>query len=159
MHRPESLRAVRVKFDCWPTLTDDYDTGVTALLIFIECMDIDGPDDTYLMPVPIMVADTLAELKLTPVIDDYKWSLRISGQFGFDLKGSGSSKPLLSFSSLKSLVLSSTDPSARLMRNPVYIVLIESDEEREERDYHYWRRQNPGSHFAYLEASEESDSQ
>ncbi|KAJ2814213.1 hypothetical protein H4S07_000011 [Coemansia furcata] len=72
LHGPASLRAVRVKSDCWPELTDDYDTGDTALPIAIECMKIDAPDDTYLMPIPIIVADALIELKLNSVIEDYE---------------------------------------------------------------------------------------
>ncbi|KAJ2872879.1 hypothetical protein GGH93_003658 [Coemansia aciculifera] len=80
LHRPASLRAVRVKSDCWPKLTDDYDTDVTALPVYIECMEIDGPDETYLMQIPMMVADTLSlvlnstDVELPPrVIDDYCW--------------------------------------------------------------------------------------
>ncbi|KAJ2869945.1 hypothetical protein GGH93_005947, partial [Coemansia aciculifera] len=74
LHRPESLRVVRVNADCWPKLTDDYETGITAPPIYIECMEIDAPDETYLMPVPTMMADTLVELKLSPMVDGFEWS-------------------------------------------------------------------------------------
>ncbi|KAJ2859345.1 hypothetical protein GGH94_006154 [Coemansia aciculifera] len=107
LHRLESLRAVRVKSDCWPKLTDDYSTGEAALLVCIECMEIDGPDETYLMPVPIMMADTLVELKLVPMIKWYEWKLfEHFGDLYQTESGSHTSKPPLPFSSLKSLVLS-----------------------------------------------------
>ncbi|KAJ2870081.1 hypothetical protein GGH93_005844 [Coemansia aciculifera] len=99
LHRPESLHAVRVKADCWPKLTDDYDTGESALPVFIECMEIDGPDETYLMPVPMMVADTLVELKLAPMIEHYGWSL-------FESLGDlDPTEPAIQFSSLRKLTL------------------------------------------------------
>ncbi|KAJ2054144.1 hypothetical protein H4S04_000198 [Coemansia sp. S16] len=106
LNRPESLCAVRVKADCWPKLTDDYDTGVTALPIFIECMEIDGPDETYLMSAPIMIANTLVELKLAPVIEEFEWNLlEYLGDMDSTEGGSVSSKSPISFSSLKTLVL------------------------------------------------------
>ncbi|KAJ2053484.1 hypothetical protein H4S04_000644 [Coemansia sp. S16] len=106
LNRPELLCAVRVKADCWPKLTDDYDTGVTALPIFIDSMEIDGPDETYLMPAPIMIADTLVELKLAPVIEEFEWNLlEYLGDMDSTEGGSVSSKSLISFSSLKTLVL------------------------------------------------------
>ncbi|KAJ2490182.1 hypothetical protein IWW37_003368 [Coemansia sp. RSA 2050] len=106
LHGPETLRAVRVKSDCWPKLTDDYDTGTNAPPVSIECMEIDGPDDTYLMPVPVMESDTLVKLKLTTTVAEYVWKLfgRLS-----DLKPienhSNYSRPPLVFSSLKSLAI------------------------------------------------------
>ncbi|KAJ2831810.1 hypothetical protein GGI24_001453 [Coemansia furcata] len=107
LHGPASLRAVRVKSDCWPKLTDDYDTGIAALPIAIECMEIDAPDDTYLMPTPIMIADALIELKLNSVIEDYEWSLfEYLGDLDATEKASDSSNSPLIFSSLKSLVFS-----------------------------------------------------
>ncbi|KAJ2880685.1 hypothetical protein H4R27_004571, partial [Coemansia aciculifera] len=110
LHRPESLRVVRVNADCWPKLTDDYETGITAPPIYIECMEIDAPDETYLMPVPTMIADTLVELKLSPMVDGFEWSLfEHLGELDSTEKGSDSSKPPLSFSSLKSLVLDFSD--------------------------------------------------
>ncbi|KAJ2877012.1 hypothetical protein GGH93_000276 [Coemansia aciculifera] len=75
LHRPESLRAVRVKSDCWPKLADDCDLRKTDLPVYIECMEIDGPDETYMMPIPTMVADTLVDLKLNPLIMGYEWKL------------------------------------------------------------------------------------
>ncbi|KAJ2751407.1 hypothetical protein GGI19_004501 [Coemansia pectinata] len=106
LHRPESLRAVRVKSDCWPKLADDCDVRKTDLPVYIECMEIDGPDETYIMPIPTMVADTLVDLKLNPLIVGYEWKLfEYLGDLCSTKKGSGSSKPPLSFSSLKSLAL------------------------------------------------------
>ncbi|KAJ2839061.1 hypothetical protein FBU31_000778 [Coemansia sp. 'formosensis'] len=103
---PASLHAVRVKSDCWPQLTDDYTTGVADTPIFIECMEIDAPDDTFLIPIPIMVSDALVELKLTFAIADYEWSLfEYMGDLDTTEQGSDTSKPLLIFSSLKSLML------------------------------------------------------
>ncbi|KAJ2819304.1 hypothetical protein GGI24_004830 [Coemansia furcata] len=73
LQTPASFRAVRVKSYCWPELTDDYTTGATALPVYIECVEIDGPDETYLMLIAIMVADTLVELKLNPAVKEYLW--------------------------------------------------------------------------------------
>ncbi|KAJ2871263.1 hypothetical protein GGH93_004950 [Coemansia aciculifera] len=75
LHRHESLRVVCVNYDYWPKLIDDYNTGKTALAIYVECMEIDGPDESHLIPVPIMMADTLVELKLISVIVGYEWDL------------------------------------------------------------------------------------
>ncbi|KAJ2259704.1 hypothetical protein GGI01_003475 [Coemansia sp. RSA 376] len=106
LQRPESLRVLRVKADCWPKLTDDYETGITLPPIYIERIEIDGPDESYLMPVPTVVADTLVELKLTPVVDGYEWKLfEYLGDVDSTGKGSVFSKLPLIFSSLKSLVL------------------------------------------------------
>ncbi|KAJ2061208.1 hypothetical protein GGI17_003243 [Coemansia sp. S146] len=145
LHRPASLRAVRVKSDCWPKLTDDYDAGVTALPVYIECMEIDGPDETFLMQAPMMVADTLVELKLLPMIEWYEWRLF---EYHSDLdptgNGSGSSKPPLSFSFLKSLVLNITDVELpprvvddycwRLADDSVYSDSSSEEEEESEED-------------------------
>ncbi|KAJ2028716.1 hypothetical protein H4S03_007730 [Coemansia sp. S3946] len=110
LQRPESLRVLRVKADCWPKLTDDYETGITLPPIYIERIEIDGPDESYLMPVPTMVADTLVELKLTPVVDGYEWKLfEYMGDVDSTGKGLVFSKPPLIFSSLKSLVLDFED--------------------------------------------------
>ncbi|KAJ2244107.1 hypothetical protein GGI13_006358, partial [Coemansia sp. RSA 455] len=110
LQRPESLRVLRVKADCWPKLTDDYETCVTAPPIYIEHMEIDGPDESYLMPVPTMMADTLVELKLTPMVEEFMWKLfEYLGDVDLTEMASDSSKPPLSFSSLKSLVLDVTD--------------------------------------------------
>ncbi|KAJ2059267.1 hypothetical protein GGI17_004508 [Coemansia sp. S146] len=160
IHRPESLRAVRIKSDCWPKLTDDYDTGERALPVYIECMQIDGPDKTYLIPASMMVADTLIELKLTPVIANYEWSLfEYLGDLDQTEKGSNSSLPPPVFTSLPSLVLDFVSVYDHLGHRPENILPTESDEEREERDCHNWRRHNPGrSYFAYLEEQEEFDS-
>ncbi|KAJ2040889.1 hypothetical protein GGI08_000122 [Coemansia sp. S2] len=69
-------------------------------------MEIDGPDETYLMPAPIMIADTLVELKLAPVIEEFEWNLlEYLGDMDSTEGGSVSSKSLISFSSLKTLVL------------------------------------------------------
>ncbi|KAJ2020388.1 hypothetical protein GGI14_000870 [Coemansia sp. S680] len=110
LQRPESLRVLRVKADCWPKLTDDYETGVTLPPIYIERIEIDGPDESYLMPVPTMMADTLVELKLTPMVEEFMWKLfEYLGDVDLTEMASDSSKPPLSFSSLKSLVLDVTD--------------------------------------------------
>ncbi|KAJ2421495.1 hypothetical protein GGF41_003850 [Coemansia sp. RSA 2531] len=110
LQRPESLRVLRVKADCWPKLTDDYETCVTAPPIYIEHIEIDGPDESYLMPVPTIMADTLVELKLTPVVDGYEWKLfEYLGDVDSTGKGSVFLKPPLIFSSLKSLVLDFED--------------------------------------------------
>ncbi|KAJ1890762.1 hypothetical protein LPJ71_007858, partial [Coemansia sp. S17] len=91
-------------------LTDDYETCVTAPPIYIEHMEIDGPDESYLMPVPTMMADTLVELKLTPMVEEFMWKLfEYLGDVDLTEMASDSSKPPLSFSSLKSLVLDVTD--------------------------------------------------
>ncbi|KAJ2020395.1 hypothetical protein GGI14_000877 [Coemansia sp. S680] len=110
LQRPESLRVLRVKADCWPKLTDDYETCVTAPPIYIEHIEIDGPDESYLMPVPTIMADTLVELKLTPVVDGYEWKLfEYLDDVDSTGKGSVFLKPPLIFSSLKSLVLDFED--------------------------------------------------
>ncbi|KAJ2878916.1 hypothetical protein H4R27_005587 [Coemansia aciculifera] len=160
IYRPESLRAARIKSDCWPKLTDDYDTGERALPVYIECMNIDGPDKTYLMPAPMMVANTLAELKLTTVSENYEWSLfEYLGDLDQTEKEPDSSLPPPVFTSLTSLVLDFVSVYDHLGHRPENILPMESDEEREERDYHNWRRHNPGrGYFAYLEEQEESDS-
>ncbi|KAJ2053318.1 hypothetical protein H4S04_000757 [Coemansia sp. S16] len=72
LQRPESLRTVRVKADCWSVLTDNCNMRRKDLPVFIECMEIDGHDETYLMPAPILVADTLVELKLNHVIAGFE---------------------------------------------------------------------------------------
>ncbi|KAJ2886404.1 hypothetical protein H4R27_000695 [Coemansia aciculifera] len=103
LHRPESLRAVRVKSDCWPKLADDCDVRKTDLPVYIECMEIDGPDETYMMPIPTMVADTLVDLKLNPLIMGYEWKLfEYLGDLCSTKKGSGSSKPPLRHSGYNS---------------------------------------------------------
>ncbi|KAJ2814032.1 hypothetical protein H4S07_000201 [Coemansia furcata] len=105
LHGPASLRAVRVKSDCWPELTDDYDTGETALPIAIECMEIDAPNVTYLVPIPIMVSDALIEQKLNPVVD-FEWNpFEYLGDLDATERALDSSNSPLIFSSLKSLVL------------------------------------------------------
>ncbi|KAJ2834243.1 hypothetical protein GGI24_000485 [Coemansia furcata] len=160
LHRPEALRVIRVKSDCWPQLTDDYDTGVTALPIAIECMEISGPDHTCLAPIPIMMAETLVELKLSPMADEVRWKL-FEGLSDLDSTANGSdlSKPPLAFSSLKSLVVDYTSLFGRLKHRPGAIVPTESEEDSEERNYHRWRRDNPGkSYFSYTNESEEEDS-
>ncbi|KAJ2810145.1 hypothetical protein H4S07_002840, partial [Coemansia furcata] len=141
-------------------LTDDYNTGVTALPIAIECMEINGPDHTCLTPIPIMMAETLVELKLSPMADEVRWKL-FEGLSDLDLTENGSdpSKPPLTFSSLKSLVVDYTSLFRRLKHRPGVIVPTESDEDREERNYRRWRRENPGcSYFSYTNESEEEDS-
>ncbi|KAJ2579665.1 hypothetical protein GGH95_002987, partial [Coemansia sp. RSA 1836] len=100
---PVPLRVVRVKSDCWPKLTDDYETGITALPIDIECMEIEGSDESYLMPVPTMVANSLVELTLLPVIYEFEWRL-----FEPEMDPNTPNPPLI-FSSLKSLTLSIVD--------------------------------------------------
>ncbi|KAJ2840506.1 hypothetical protein FBU31_000359 [Coemansia sp. 'formosensis'] len=96
-----------VKSDCWPKLTDDYDTGITALPIAIECMEINTPDATYLIPTPIIIANALIELKLNSVIEDYEWGIfKYLGDLYETERTSDPSNPLLLFSSLKSLVFS-----------------------------------------------------
>ncbi|KAJ2249681.1 hypothetical protein GGI13_004207 [Coemansia sp. RSA 455] len=73
-------------------------------------MEIDGPDESYLMPVPTIMADTLVELKLTPVVDGYEWKLfEYLDDVDSTGKGSVFLKPPLIFSSLKSLVLDFED--------------------------------------------------
>ncbi|KAJ2793347.1 hypothetical protein H4S07_007081, partial [Coemansia furcata] len=59
-------------------------------------MEIDAYDDTFLIPIPIMVADALVELKLTFAIEDYEWSLfEYLGDLDTIEQGSDTSKPLL----------------------------------------------------------------
>ncbi|KAJ2061148.1 hypothetical protein GGI17_003258 [Coemansia sp. S146] len=109
-HMPESLRALHVKSDCWPNLTDDYNTGERDLPVYIECMKIDGPDETYLMPIPMMVANTLVELRLDNVVLEYFWKLFVpEGAVDY-------LKPVLSFSSLRKLSLSLIDIDEELPR-------------------------------------------
>ncbi|KAJ2840676.1 hypothetical protein FBU31_000217 [Coemansia sp. 'formosensis'] len=97
---------MHVNSDCWPELTDNYDMGETALPIATECMEIDAPNVTYLMPTLIMVSDALIELKLNPVIEDYEWSLfKYLGDLDMTEKASDSSNSPLIFSPLKLLVL------------------------------------------------------
>ncbi|KAJ2640975.1 hypothetical protein GGF44_002330, partial [Coemansia sp. RSA 1694] len=98
---PVPLRVVRVKSDCWPKLTDDYETEITAPPIDIECMEIEGSDESYMMPVPTMVANSLVELSLLPVIEEFEWKL-----FEPEIDPNTPNPPLV-FSSLKSLTLSS----------------------------------------------------
>ncbi|KAJ2460830.1 hypothetical protein GGF42_000589 [Coemansia sp. RSA 2424] len=98
---PVPLRVLRVRSDCWPKLTDDYETGITAPPIDIECMAIEGRDESYLMPVPTMVANSLVELTLLPVIEEFEWKL-----FEPEIDPNIPNPPLV-FSSLKSLTLSS----------------------------------------------------
>ncbi|KAJ2426552.1 hypothetical protein GGF41_002008, partial [Coemansia sp. RSA 2531] len=109
LQRPESLRTVRVKADCWSVLTDNCNMRRKDLPVFIECMEIDGHDETYLMPAPILVADTLVELKLNHVIAGFEWKLfEHLGNLSSTEEDSGSSKPSLIFSSLRSLALNFT---------------------------------------------------
>ncbi|KAJ2255317.1 hypothetical protein GGI13_001676 [Coemansia sp. RSA 455] len=110
LQRPESLRVLRVKADCWPKLIDDYEMGVTLPPIYIKRIEINGPDELYLMPVPTIMADTLVELKLTPMVDGYEWKLF---EYLDDEDSTGKGlvflKPPVIFSSLKSLVLDYED--------------------------------------------------
>ncbi|KAJ2026056.1 hypothetical protein IWW57_003163, partial [Coemansia sp. S610] len=120
LHGPEPLRAVRVKSDCWPKLTDDYDTGANAPPVSIECMAINGPDDTCLMPVPIMASDTLIELKLTAATAEYVWKLfgRL-GNLRPAKKRSRHPPPPLVFSSLQSLVIGFANIREKLVQGTV----------------------------------------
>ncbi|KAJ2457074.1 hypothetical protein GGF42_002894 [Coemansia sp. RSA 2424] len=101
---PMPLRALRVRSGCWPKLTSDYSKQVTALPIDIECMEIEGPDESCVMPIPTMVANSLVKLTLDPVVKDYKWKL-----FEPEIDPSSLNPPLV-FSSLKSLTLSFAAP-------------------------------------------------
>ncbi|KAJ2825560.1 hypothetical protein FBU31_003686, partial [Coemansia sp. 'formosensis'] len=64
------LRAVRVKADCWPKLTDDYERYSSAPPIRIECLEVEGPDKKYIMPTPLIMADTLVRLKFDPADEE-----------------------------------------------------------------------------------------
>ncbi|KAJ2837562.1 hypothetical protein FBU31_001114, partial [Coemansia sp. 'formosensis'] len=73
--------------------------GVTALPAYIECVEIDGLVETFLMLILIMVADTLAELKLNPAVQEYLWR-------PFESENAlGSTNPILLFPSLRKLML------------------------------------------------------
>ncbi|KAJ2877991.1 hypothetical protein H4R27_005993, partial [Coemansia aciculifera] len=64
------LRVLRVKADCRPRITD-YERGDPACLIDIACMEIECPEKTCVMPFPVVMANTLVNLKLDPVIQKY----------------------------------------------------------------------------------------
>ncbi|KAJ2794095.1 hypothetical protein H4S07_006855, partial [Coemansia furcata] len=72
---------------------------VTDPPIYIECVDIDGPDEMYLMPILIMFADTLVELKLNPAVKEYLWR-PFESESALD-----STNPVLLFPSLRKLTL------------------------------------------------------
>ncbi|KAJ2414259.1 hypothetical protein GGI10_002503 [Coemansia sp. RSA 2530] len=71
-HGDIPLRAVRIKADCWPKITDIYDKGG---------FEIEGRDRTYLFPTPRIVADLLATLKVNPCADNLS-SLTLEGEYG-----------------------------------------------------------------------------
>ncbi|KAJ2022139.1 hypothetical protein GGI06_001951 [Coemansia sp. S85] len=56
-HGDTPLRAVRIKADCWPKITDIYDKGG---------FESEGRDRTYLFPTPRIVADLLVTLRINP---------------------------------------------------------------------------------------------
>ncbi|KAJ2826758.1 hypothetical protein GGI24_002824, partial [Coemansia furcata] len=97
------LRAVRVKADFWPVLTDDYATAESAPPIQIECFEIEGRECMYVMPTPLIIAGSLVKLKVVPVVDDFVWLPYV------DEVVPGLEQSPLSFSSLRSLTLTESD--------------------------------------------------
>ncbi|KAJ2840486.1 hypothetical protein FBU31_000377 [Coemansia sp. 'formosensis'] len=98
LHGPTPLRVLRIKADCQPRITD-YKLRAPAHPVSIACMEIECPDKPSVMPVPFMMADTLVELRLDPVILKNVW-------WPFVVKSHCESPmPDLSFSSLRSLSL------------------------------------------------------
>ncbi|KAJ2810700.1 hypothetical protein H4S07_002521 [Coemansia furcata] len=117
------LRAVRVKADFWPVLTDDYATAESAPPIQIECFEIEGPDSMYVMPTPLIIAGSLVKLKVVPVVDDFVW-LPYVGEVVPGLEQSP-----LSFSSLRSLTLTESD-----MREVLHYGTDSSDDDSDDND-------------------------
>ncbi|KAJ2829541.1 hypothetical protein GGI24_002113 [Coemansia furcata] len=117
------LRAVRVKADFWPVLTDDYATAESAPPIQIECFEIEGRDIMYVMPTPLIIAGSLVKLKVVPVVDDFAW-LPYVGEVVPDLELSP-----LSFSSLISLTLTESD-----MREEPHYGADSSDDDSDDND-------------------------
>ncbi|KAJ2755354.1 hypothetical protein GGI19_001706 [Coemansia pectinata] len=92
------LRVLRVKADCRPRITD-YERGDPACLSDIACMEIECPEKTCVMPFPVVMANTLVNLKLDPVIQKYMWRSHIPKA------DSASPTPDISLPSLQSLSL------------------------------------------------------